>query len=227
MITVRRAFWAGLVGLALVLTAPAQEKAEEIASGFRAHITEEPRFPPDDVRNRQGRTQDLVTEYGLSPVIAVFSKTIPADANHPLVAVLHAQDELAEKYKLRQPDATADRFKTSRLGSFLVFLSLENEYRKDETRDARKREIAQFVAAAKPTRTTIGLAEKTETPDGTQALVPKQVQDMGVGAEDEIVIVFYNRLTVVKRWKFKAGTPPTDADLAAVVDEVTKIFKKK
>jgi hypothetical protein len=45
---------------------------------------------------------------------------------------------------------------------------------------------------------------------------------MGVGAEDDIVIVFYNNFVVVKRWKFKASTPPTEDDLKSLVAAVQK-----
>ena len=80
-------------------------------------------------------------------------------------------------------------YKARRLGAFVVFLSLKDEFRKDETRDARLKEIEQFVSGVMPKHTTIGLAEATETPDGTNApLVPAQVQAMGVGPEDDIVV---------------------------------------
>ena len=230
MSTVRRAFWAGVAGLAIVLGSSAQDKekaepekaepakADDVGAGFRAYIVAEPRFPAEDIRNRNGKMQDLVTDHGLEPVIAVFSRTIPAAVDHPLAAVVKKLDELAE----------VKDFKARRLGAFVVFLGQKNEFRKDDTRDARIVEIGQFVSGVMPKRTTIGLAEATETPDGTeQPLVPAQVTAMGIGPEDDVVIVFYHKLHVIKRWKFPASKPPGDEDLKAIEAEVAKLLGKK
>jgi hypothetical protein len=228
MSTVRRAFWAGVAGLAVALGSAAQEKkeapepaapaGEEITTGFRAYVVAEPRFPKEDVRYRVGKMQDLVTDHALEPTIAVFSRTIPADVTHPLAFVIKKLDELQE----------VKEFKARRLGAFVVFLALKDEFRKDETRDARIKEIEQFVAAVMPKHTTIGLAEATETPDGTNTpLVPAQVQAMGVGPEDDLVIVFYNKFHVLKRWKFAASKPPTEEDLKALQDEVARVLGGK
>jgi len=210
MKTVRRVLLAGVAGLALVVAAPAQDKSEEIKQGFRAYIVAEPRFPADDVRNRTGKMQDLVTDHGLNPVVAVFARNIPAEAG-PLTEVVKTTDALAEEYKVQ------------RLGTFLVFLSLKDEFRKDESRDARINEITRWAAGVMPKRTTIGLAEATEVPDGTnQPAVPAQVAAMGIAAEDDIVIVFYDQFRVIQRWKFKAGTPPGESDLGALAQAVNK-----
>ena len=217
---VRRAFCAGVAALTLAVGGTAQDKADEVTQGFRAYIVADPRYPADDIRNRTGKMQDLVTEHGLNPVVAVFGRAIPTDANSPLAAIVKKLDDLAETKEA----------KAKRLGTYLVFLSLKNEFRKDETRDARLKEAAQFVSGVMPKRTTIGLAEATVTPDMTeQPLVPAQVTAMGVGAEDDIVVVFYNNFGVVKRWKFKASTPPTEDDLKAIDAEVSRVLgvKKK
>jgi hypothetical protein len=220
MSTVRRAFWAGLAGLALAFGSVAQEKketsapaGEEITSGFRAYVVAEPRFPKEDVRHRVGKMQDLVTDHGLEPTIAVFARTIPADVVQPIGFIIKKLDALQE----------TKENKAKRLGAFVVFLALKDEFRKDETRDTRIKEIEQYVSAIMPKHTTIALAEATETPDGTNTpLVPAQVQAMGIGPEDDIVIVFYDRLHVVKRWKFSASKPPTEDDLKAIDEAVAK-----
>jgi hypothetical protein len=229
MNVIRRAMWAGIAGLVVALGLAAQEKkdgddstapagGEEISQGFRAYVIAEPRFPKEDVRNRVGKMQDLVTDHGLEPTIAVFSRTVPADITHPVAFIIKKLDALQE---------TKD-FKARRLGAFVAFLGLKDEFRKDETRDARIKEIEQFVAGLMPKHTTIGLAEATETPDGTNSpLVPAQVQAMGVGPEDDLVIVFYNKLHVVKRWKFTAAKPPAEEDLKALEDEVAKTLGAK
>ncbi len=209
---VRRSMLAAAFGLALAFGAPAQDKAEDLTQGFRAFVVNEPRFPADDVRNRTGKMPDLVDEHGLNPVIAVFSKSIPNKAESAVGSIVKATDDLADKYKAKK------------LGAFVVFLALKDEFRKhdpDNTRDARLDEVKRFVNGAKPARTTIGLAEATEMP-GTEALVPAQVKAMGIDAEDDLVIVFYHQFRVVKRWKFKAGTAPSEAELADLTATVVK-----
>jgi hypothetical protein len=217
MSTVRRAFWAGVAGLALAFGSVAQEKKEpagaEITSGFRAYVISEPRFPKEDVRHRVGKMQDLVTDHGLEPTIAVFARTIPADVVQPVGFIIKKLDALQEMKE----------YKAKRLGAFVAFLALKDEFRKDETRDARIKELEQYVSAIMPKHTTIALAEATETPDGTNTpLVPSQVQAMGIGPEDDIVIVFYDRFHVIKRWKFPASKPPTEEDLKVIDEAVAK-----
>jgi hypothetical protein len=220
MKTMRLVLAIGMTGLLMAFPAAAQEKsapakADEVGQGFRAFIVSEPRFPMEDVRNRTGKMQDLVTDHGLNPVIAVFSRVIPADAAHPLAAVVKKLDELAD----------AKEYKGRRLGAYLVFLSLKDEFRKDQTRDARINEIKQFASGVMPKRTTLALAEATETPDGTvEPLVPAQVTAMGIAADDDIVIVFYNNFRVVKRWKFKAANPPGENDLKDLEAQVEKLL---
>jgi hypothetical protein len=213
MDAIRRGLVIVVAGLAAAPAASAQGKGAEVTHGFRAYIVQEPRFPAEDIRNRAGKIQDLVTDHGLNPVIAVFSRSIARDANSPHGALVAKLDDLTSE----------QGWKDRRLGAYMVFLVLANEFRKDDTRDARIQDISQFASGAMPKRVTMGLAEATVTPDGAeQALVPVQVQAMGIGPEDDLVIVFYDRFHVVKRWTFKAGMPPGDADLAAIEAEVEK-----
>jgi hypothetical protein len=227
MTTIRRALFAGVAGIAVAVGLSAQEKKdapadEQITMGFRAYVIAEPRFPPDDVRNPVGKSLrnpvDLVTEHALEPTIAVLSRTIPADVAQPMGSIVKKLDALQE----------VKEYKAKRLGAFVVFLALKDEFRKDETRDARIKEIEAFASGIMAKHTTIALAEATETPDGTNApLVPAQVQAMGIGPEDDTMIVFYDRLHVIKRWKFPASKPPTEEDLKAIDDAVAKQLGKK
>ena len=223
MSIVRRALWAGVAGLTIAIGLPAQEKkepapGEEITSGFRAYVVAEPRFPKEDVRHRVGKMQDLVTDHALEPTIAIFSRTIPTDAAHPLAALVKKVDELQENKV----------YKARRLGAFLAFLSLRDEFRKDETRDPRIKEIEQFVSGLMPKHTTVGLSEATVVPDGQNTpLVPAQVQAFGIAPEDDLVVVFYNKFHVINRWKFTGDKPPAEADLKAIEDAVAKALGKK
>lgn len=207
--------------------------ADEVGRGFRAYVVAEPRFPVEDIRNPLDNTADpkgkyklgrnpvdLVTEHGLNPVIAVFARNIPKDKADPLVALVGKMDELAG----------AKEYKARKLGAYLVFLVLRDEYRKDpEDRDARMKEARQFAKdLAQPDRpsvTTVAVAEAAVTPEGSeQPLVPAQVTAMGVGPKDDVVIVFYHKFQVVKRWKFTADAPPGPAALDALEAEVVKLL---
>jgi hypothetical protein len=198
--------------------APPAAKTDEVTTGFRAYVVSEPRFPPEDIRNRTGKMQDLVTDHGLDPTIAVFSREIPKDVNHPLAAVIKKLDALA----------ALKEYKARRLGAFFVFLALTDEFRKDPpTRDTKLKEAAQFASGVMSKLTTIGVSEAAVSDEGGQPLVPAQVSAMGVAPEDDYVIVFYYKFNVVKRWKFKAATPPGDAELKELEAEVAKLLAPK
>lgn len=240
----RVCFWVAIVASCLAPLGQSQER-EDVALGFQAFIVYEPKYAGGakldtitasgfkafidydqkpvseqarDIRNRSGRMQDLVSEHGLNPVLAVFAKTVPpGDPGSPMVALLKKQDEIATNYYHR------------RLGAFTVFLALKNIFREDDrdnTRDARLKEIARFTTGAAPKRTTISLAEATVAPKGESPKVPNQVAKMGIADADDVVIVLYHRLEVVKRWKFPAGTPPTQATLDEIGAEVEKLLGK-
>jgi hypothetical protein len=231
---VRRAFVVAAAGLALAVGSPAQEKTE-VNGGFRAFVVAEPRFPESDIRNRTGKMPDLVTEHGLNPVVAVFSRTIPNQAANPLVPIIRTTDALVEKYKARK------------FGSYLVFLALQDDYRKnfriekgkdkdtgkdvekvipDNTADTRVTEVKQWVNGAKPTKTTIALAEATVKSDA-DTLVPQQVKDLGIENDDDLTILFYHQYRVVKRWKYKAGMAPSEEDLKDIQDTVAATLSGK
>src|SRR3954452_25558674 len=98
MRVIRSRLWAGLAGLAVAVGLSAQDKkdnpepaapaGEEVGSGFRAYVVAEPRVPKEDVRDRVGKMQDLLTDHALEPTIAIFSRTIPPAVTHPLAAVI-------------------------------------------------------------------------------------------------------------------------------------------
>jgi hypothetical protein len=197
---------------------PAEGKKDEITQGFHAYVIAEPRFPKGDIRDRTGKMQDLVTDHGLDPTIAVFSREIPKNLEHPLTAVVKKIDELSLK-----PD-----YKARRLGGFLVFLSLTDEFRKDPPgRDMRIGEAEKFAAGVMSKATTIALSEAKILDEGNQPLEPAQVTAMGVGADDDYVIVFYYKFNVIKRWSFKAASPPDEATLKELDAEVAKLLAPK
>src|SRR6266508_6342646 len=54
-----------------------QPKSGAVARGFRMYLVTDARYEKTEERNRVGKLHDPVTEHGLFPVIAVFSRTIP------------------------------------------------------------------------------------------------------------------------------------------------------
>ena len=144
MSTVRRAFWAGVAGLALALGSSAQEK-KDAGPPPRRRRRSRPGSGPTSWPSRASprrtsatgsarcRTWSPTTPWSRrSPSSHGRSRRTPS---HPLAAVVKKLDELQE----------VKEYKARRLGAFLVFLALKDEFRKDETRDARIKEIEQFV----------------------------------------------------------------------------------
>ena len=207
---------AGLIGL----TCPAQNPSggiesagDKIPGSFRSFIVRDERFPIADEKNRTGKLHCLVCENGLSPVVAVFSRHIPKDANDPLVAILKLQDELAKKYFQQK------------LGAFAVFLSLTQVYEDDPTREAKTADVANFGRQVNVKNVPLGLAEATILV-GEKPTAPKQVQDYGIGDADDVTVLFYDRLKVVQRWKYTADKGPTEEDAKAIAAKVAEHLKK-
>lgn len=206
--------------MAAVANISAQEPApapgqvgSSLTRGFSAFIISEPRFPETDVHNRKNKFHDLVNDHGLRPTLATFVRQVPKDADSPTVQLLKKQDELAVKHA------------RSRLGTFSVFLTLTNEYRKDETRDAKKTELETFANGLGAKLLTVGLASATITPDGAAApVVPPEVQAIGFGPEDDIVVLLYTDFRIRHRWVFRSEGPTAD-DLAAIEKAVADLLK--
>jgi hypothetical protein len=181
-------------------------------------LVDEKRIPPTDDRIRIGKLHDPVTEYGLSTVIAVFARGVPADGSDPIVAVIKKQQELATKYR------------SQRIAAFTAFLALKKDFAADDDRDARMKEIAAIAKGAEVPLVSIGLAEATiarddDAKDGAGKIAP-QVAAWGIKAEDAITIVLYHRFKIEKRWAFPADRPPTEADLKDLSDAVDALMAR-
>lgn len=204
----------------LIGTGMAQEKADPtpkqalVPGGFRMFLVADGRYDVKDDKNRVGRLHDAVTEYGLSTTIGVFVRGIPKEMDDPAVSVLKKQQELATKYRAK------------RLACFAVFLALTKDFADDDNRDARITEIGNLAKGADVPLVSVGLAEATIVGEGDALTVPKQVAAWGIGADDSITIILYHRLKIIKRWKFAADKPPTDAEFQDLAAEVDKILGK-
>jgi hypothetical protein len=195
-----------------------------IPQGFRMFLVADGRFDAKDDRNRVGKLHDPVAAYGLGTVIAVFARTIPdaEKADDPTIAVMKMQQNLVTRYRV------------NRFGAFTAFLALKKDFSEDDERDKLIGDIGRLAKAAEVPLVSVGLAEATtakETKEGEEAAtqVAPQVAAWGIAPDDGITIVLYHRFKFVKRWKFPADKPPTEADLkeiSATVDAFMSRPKK-
>jgi hypothetical protein len=234
-------------GLLLAAAAPAQEpkgestdqkgstgqKGQVVPAPFRSFLVADDRFPPKvnppvrpedrDPRDRTRKMHDLVGEYGLSPVVAVFVRADPKGlANSGVVKLAQAVDKKVPSYR-------ADR-----LAGFVQFLRIEGmpkpvtltnadgttkaleldaEYPDDEKRDVYADEIAQLAKAAGTPNIPFGMAP----------VASKSVAAWGIRADDAVTVVIYSRLRVANRWTFPA-TGPTDEQIATIIKETEEMI---
>lgn len=228
----RRLF--AIAGLAAVLAAaaPAQDKKDDPKPGkkptvpetFRAYLAADARFTPKgtmpgvrkgwtvdastkvkaddrDPRDRTGKMHCLVCEYGPAPVVAVFvrSDLKGLDATSGVAQLAQGLEVLIPKYR------------GDKLAAFMMFLQLEGEYQaeaNDDTRDDLAAQVRGLAVAANATYVPFGLAPKQS----------KEIAEWGVGENAQVVVVFYDRMRVERRWSFDAD--PTPAQVKEVLDAV-------
>lgn len=233
--TTRRMF--GMLGVVLAggLAAAQDPKAapagkarpgDPVPATFRAFLVTDNRFKGKenpqtktaerDPKDRTGKIHCLVCENGLSPVAAVFVRADPK-ALGPDAGVVR----LASRMNKLIPD-----FRGDKLAGFVLFLrvdgppkavavpgagpdappiELDAEYPDDERRDEYARDIADLAKAAEAPNVPFGLAPARG----------KVADAWGIGPDDEVTVVLYNRLKVANRWTFKADGPN-----AAQIDEI-------
>jgi hypothetical protein len=227
---------AGMLGFLLAATAVAAQEpkvppstakpGEVVPSNFRAYIVADNRFPPfvnppvkpedRDARDRTNKMHCLILDNGLSPVVAVFVRADAKMLGGSGVA------KLAQAVERIIPDYRADR-----LGGFIQFLKIEGmpksvtltepdgtqkvveldaEYPDDENRDTYATEIRD-------------LAKAVNTPNIVYALAPEKSKAndaWGLGDNDQVTVIIYNRLRVANRWTFDAAGP-NDAQIAEII----------
>jgi hypothetical protein len=182
---------------------PPVKAANAVPGTFRTFIALDQRTDPKDPkgkRNVAGFEHDLIVANELNPTVAVFSRSAkPDEATAKLVGKLN---DLAAAYK------------TLDFGAYLFFPVLDKVYADDAKAKATADELQKWGEGAKAGAVVIGLCEKESAQ--TKAW---DLPDTGV------VIVFYHRLKVVKRWPLPADGV-TDEALAALTAEVAKELKK-
>ncbi len=205
------------VGLFAALAGLTAAQEAGVPAGFRAYIVADDRYPAavgadgktqtPDPRTRTDRMHDLVTELGLDPVVAVFTRG-PATPDAPVGKLLKRLDELPVAHRKMQ-----DRGRPVRaVRPFVVFLTLDAEYPDDDQRDVKAGAVREVAAALKTPRVVYGLA----------AGKSPQADAWKLADATETVVVLYDRMQPVKRWDLAAGGV-TDDVVAAVAAEADKV----
>ena len=210
--------------------------ANVVPSAFRAFLVVDGRFPPvkvvasdgketmePDPRDHTGKIHCLVCENGLAPVVAVFvradAKTLGTGGVAKLVKGL---------------DALIGQYRSYKVGAFVMFLRLEGgdktikitaadgtestltvdlEYPDDEKRDKYTQDIRDFASAVKAPNVPLGLApEKSKT-----------ISAWGIGDQDEVTVIAYNRMRqIAPPWRFARVADLTDAKIDEILDTVVQ-----
>jgi hypothetical protein len=202
-----------ILGLAITLlaagTALAQDAAKPLNPGdplpgpFRSYVVVDERVEAKDPRNRTNKQHCLFLETDLNPGVAVFLRTVPADPNTGAAKLLKRLDGLVAEHK-------ADR-----LGAFAIFLTLADDYPKDEARDERAKAVKDFAAQLKVPNVPFGLAAGK-----SDAVTAYSIKD-----DHDVSVILFNRAKVVKRWAFTADKPPADADADAILAAAKEMVK--
>lgn len=210
----RRRLWCGILLFGMfaptVLLLAAEDSVEWIPQGFtsylvvdRRYASSEPMAKKDD-RDRTGKLHNLINENGLYPVVMVFSRTVPTEATHPLVPLIKKLQELQD----------VPRYRAARLGTFVIFLTLEKPFQDDPLRDIRITEVKKFSETANVVMVPFGLAESDS----------EAVKAFKIAPEDDITVIAYNRLKVVQRWKFSKDSGPSATELDEIAAAVNKMI---
>lgn len=210
------------------LTTPAQDaKPAHVPGPFRVYVVADNRFEPKtkstdkadkdkpaerDPRDRTNKLHDFVTELGQNPVVAVLTRSAPAE-DSPGAKVGKG---LAKLYADKSLGGTS-------LGAFVAFLTLEKEYAADDqrtpdggfVREDKAKQVRALADAVAAPRVPFGLAARTSP----------QATAWGLGEADDTVVVVYNKTRIVKRWNFPAGGLD-DAALKAIMDVARAEAKK-
>lgn len=195
--------------------------ANVVPGPFRAQLVVDNRFPPPkgrptkgaalkdedrDPKDRTGKMHCLVSENGLSPVVAVFVRSD--------LKGLDAGSGLGKLIK--GADALIPRHRADKMAGFAMFLKLDGgpklvtvkkpdgsedkveapkEYPDTELvkREALVKEVADFAAAVGAQNVPFGLAPTTSP----------SVAAFGIGESTPVTVILYNRMRMVQRWELK------------------------
>jgi hypothetical protein len=181
---------------AFVVTNPGAQKPPE-------GTVSEDRFNLGDLA-RVGKFHDFVTDYGLDPTVAVFSRQLP-QADQPLGKLLQALDQAAIKNR------------NARLHAFAVFLTLKGPFLEDDQQPVQIKQIEDFGNQLQLKAVPLTL----DTTENDQA----KAYDIPADAT-AVVLIAVNQI-VRARHVFTADKPLDDAAVQAIVADINKAIGVK
>jgi hypothetical protein len=179
----------------VVFGGPRQQASEKVQTEERRNFADP---------TRAGKHHDLVTRYGLDPVVAVFTRAAPPAEDAPLAQLLKSLDAAVQKNR------------DARLHAFAVFLRLRQEFLLDDTRIPQARAIEQFATRL----------DLKEVPLALTQAENERTKAYNLAAEAETTVIVYENLKVRAKFTFTADKPLDDAALKAIEAEIQKTVKK-
>lgn len=200
------------------VTASAQPTGDPIPAGFRSYIVTDERYAPRpttdgkpgerDPRDRTNRMHDMVTELGLKPTLAIFTRN-PPSADSPIAQLIKRVGELPVAQK-----KLLDRGKPiSLINPFVIFLSLQKEYPEDEARDVEAQKVRDLATALKAPAVVYGLA----------ASKSPQTDAWKIDANQDTVVILYNRMKTVQRWDVPAGQTLSEEQIQQILAAANQV----
>ena len=198
--------FASSVLLAMGAVAFAQEPkpVASVPGNFRSFVVADERFDKGSLRNRAGKMHCLVSDNGLYPVVAVFSRTTPDKTDAGLSKLVARLDKLVVEHR------------AERLGAFVVFLTLGKEYPEDDQRDLKAKAVADLSAQLKSGNVPFGVAASK-----SDAVAAWEISDA-----DDLTVILYSKMKIIQKWTFAADKPIGDEEAKAVEEAVKKLLKK-
>ena len=187
---------------------PPVKDDKAIPSTFRSFIVTDKRTDIKDPLNRTNKLHCLVIENNLNPVVAVFARTVPAQgADEPLTKLTGELKKLLGEEKNR-----AQNF-----ASFVIFVALDKEFQADDKRDIIANGVKTWGEAVGSGPVVLGLTGQSS----------EAVKAWNLNKEDDITVVLYHRMKMVRApWKFESGKM-SDADIKAIIAATTAELAKK
>ncbi|AWM40831.1 hypothetical protein GobsT_06180 [Gemmata obscuriglobus] len=213
-----------------------------LALGEKAKDEDKVNDSDRDPRDRTGKMHDLVSEYGLAPVVAIFVRAdaprLTADAGlGKLLRGLDRENDDPKVRDVRPRDGLMTTYQADKLAAFVMFLWLEGgtkavtvkgedgseqkvavdlEFPHDEKRADKVKLVQEYACKVRANKVPFGLAA-----DKSAAVTAFKIEETA-----PVTIVIYNRLRIVQRWSLKTDEL-TDEKVAEILAAIKKMVDEK
>ncbi len=200
---------------------PAAPDANLIPGTFRSFIVLDKRTLPDDALNRTNKLHCLVTENNLNPVVAVFARSVPEKAaGDPLTNLVFELKKLTHARR------------SQNFGAFAIFVTLDSDFQPDAKRDTAAGAVATWgnsIPEWNPMKrdTDKPIPGPGSVVLGLAGLTSDAVKKWKLDKDNDITVVLYHRMKLVREpWTFAEGKL-TDADVKAILAAAEAELGKK